>query len=472
MSMQSIASSNTEESSDTLTKNSVAQELAKRIFAFRYEDLPEEAIFWAKQAIIDTIACIFAGASEPSVRIPTQIPGIAVEEGPCLIFGTRQRTTALDAALINGIASHALDYDDMNFNIGGHPSIPLVAPILALGEMYDIDGRELLTAYVAGFETETKIAKGVNFTHYDKGWHPTSTLGIFGTTAAAAHIMGLDQQQTATALAIAVSFASGVKANFGTMTKPLHIGHSVRNGIFAAFLAQNSYTASPHAFEHKQGFFEVFNGPGTYDIAQIFDTWANPLDLVDPGVNLKQFPCCGSTHVAIVTMLKLRETHHLTPDMVSHIQIHSHPRRLPHTNRPTVSSGLEAKFSVQYATACALVHGTVALEHFEKNSWSDPQVQALMEKTSVAGHDSVKELPWGAEVIVKTTDGRSLSAKTEYLLGRGKENPMSPTEMWVKFEDCVSRVLSDEQTTQLFTKLHELENFSSLRELTTLCEPR
>ena len=449
---------------------SITQELAERILAFQYNELPDTAIAWAKQAITDSIGCTFAGSCEPTAHIPAQIPGIADQAGPCLILGTNQRTAALDAVLINGTASHALDYDDVSPTMGGHPSVELVIPILALGDMVEVSGQDALTAYVAGYETATKIARAVNFTHYEKGWHPTSTLGIFGATAVAARLLKLDTEQTSRALAIAASLASGVKANFGTMTKPLHVGQSSRNGLFAAFLAQGGFTANPEAFEHKQGFFEVFNGPGTYDTTKIFDTWANPLDVVDPGLGIKQFPCCGSTHIAITMMLNLKEKYHLAPEQVRRVQILTHPQRLPHTNRPTVSSSLEAKFSVQYCVARALMHGKVLLEHFEGDAWANPQAQALLELMEAGPHPSMGDFPWSAEVTVETVDNQQLSERIDYLMMRGKENPMSESEMWVKFEDCVSRVLAPNQIKPLFERLATFEELADLRELSAMCE--
>ncbi len=448
----------------------VAQELAKRIHAFRYEDLPEEAIFWAKQAIMDTVGVTFAGAHEPTTRIPATLPGVAVADGPCLVFGDNKRTDPMSAVLINGIASHALDYDDVSPVLGGHPSAVVVPVIIALGEMNGITGRDAIAAYVAGFEVEARIGRGVNFAHYEKGWHPTTTLGIFGTVTAAARILKLDEAQTATALAIAVSLASGVKANFGTMTKPLHVGQCCRNGVFATLLAQNDFTANPGAFEHKQGFFEVFNGPGTYDAAKIFANWADPLEVLEPGLGLKQFPCCGSTHMAITMMLQLVEKYRLTPESIRRIQVYSHAQRLPHTNRPTVTSALEAKFSVQYCVARALMHGKVSIAHFEGDAWADKEAQRLLKLVDVAPHPTMTDKPWCAEVIIETVDGKTLSEKTEYLMGRGKPNPMSETEMRVKFEDCVNRILPADQTARLFERLGDFEKIGNLRDLTALCE--
>src|SRR6202007_1124339 len=157
-----------------------------------------------------------------------------------------------------------------------HPSVPILPGLFALADAMPVSGRDFLAAYVAGFETETRIARAVNFHHYDKGWHPTATLGIFGATAAASRLLELTQDQTATALAIAASFSSGLKANFGTMTKPLHVGHGTRNGLFAALMVREGFTANPAALEAKQGFLDVFNGPGTYNVERMLSGWYSP----------------------------------------------------------------------------------------------------------------------------------------------------------------------------------------------------
>ena len=169
------------------------------------------------------------------------------------MFGTSHRTSALDATLINGTASHALDYDDVSGVLGGHHSAPVTAPIFALGEQLKVSGRQALAAYIIGVETEVRLSRAVNFHHYDKGWHPTATLGTFGAAAAAAHLLGLDVARTAKALALAASFACGIKANFGTMTKPLHVGHVGRNGLFAALIAERGFESEPRRARAQAG---------------------------------------------------------------------------------------------------------------------------------------------------------------------------------------------------------------------------
>ncbi|HEX2940036.1 MAG TPA: MmgE/PrpD family protein, partial [Rhodopila sp.] len=236
----------------------LATHIAERIHALRFEDISSAALDWTASAFVDTVGVALAGMQEPGPGILMRVPGVSTAKGPALILGTSRRTTALDAALVNGTAAHALDYDDVAGSLGGHPSAMLVPMLLPLAEMLGRPGRDVVLAYVVGFETMCHIARGVNHHHYEKGWHPTATLGVFGTVAAASRMLGLDTARTATALGIATSFASGLKANFGTMTKPLHVGHAVRDGLLAALLAEGGFTANPAAFEHKQGFLDVF----------------------------------------------------------------------------------------------------------------------------------------------------------------------------------------------------------------------
>src|SRR5579863_1681626 len=248
----------------------IAEALAERIGGVRYNVLPEAAVHWARVAILDTVGCTLAGAGEPCARIVSRV---TASNGPCLVFGTAQRVAPLDAAAINGTAAHALDYDDCSDTLGGHPSAPILPALFALAETLGTNGRDFIAAYVAGWETETRIARGINFHHYEKGWHPTATIGVFGTAAACAKLLGLSVQQTARALALAATFSSGLKANFGTMTKPLHVGQAARNGLYAALLASEDFTASPDALEHRQGFLRVFNGEGNYVTDPIVAEW-------------------------------------------------------------------------------------------------------------------------------------------------------------------------------------------------------
>jgi len=450
---------------------SISTELAKRILSMQFEDLPEKAVSSAQMAIVDTVGVALAGAHEEATTIVERVLGKGQTRGPCLVFGGKRRTTCLNATFINSIAAHALDFDDCSNTLGGHPSVPIVPALLALAEEVDVSGRELLLAYVTGFETEARIARAVNFHHYEKGWHPTSTIGIFGATAACARLLGLPKECVATALSLSVSLASGVKANFGTMAKALQVGQCSRNGLLAALLARDGFTADQGAFEHTHGFLNVFDGPGTFDADKVLDHWADPLDIVTPGVAIKQYPCCGSTHPAIDATLEIVRAHRIEPGQVSQIDAWIHPRRLAHTNRPDPQSVLEAKFSVQYCVARALAYGKVTLESFEGKAFSDPTTRRIMARVRVAPYTDVQfdsSNHFGAELKVRLVNEQTYSAKVQSALGRTSDNPLSQDLLQAKFEDCAGRVLSPERVSRLYASIRHLDYVRSVRDLTAM----
>ncbi|OGA51175.1 MAG: hypothetical protein A3G24_01325 [Betaproteobacteria bacterium RIFCSPLOWO2_12_FULL_62_13] len=449
----------------------IALELSKRITSMTYDDLPVEAVKWAKISFVDTIACALAAAGEDGPRIAEKALSFGGKSGGnCVIWGTDRRTVPLDAATINGTTAHALDYDDCSNSLAGHPSAALLPASIALGEELRASGRDVILAYVTGFEAQSKVAHAVHLHHYEKGWHPTSTIGIFGATAACAKLFKLDAEHTATALAIACSLSSGIKANFGTMTKPLHAGECTRNGMYAALLAKDGFTACPEAFEHKQGFFEVFNGAGNYNAANTLASWCDPYEVLAPGVGLKQYPCCGSTHSAIDAMISLREKHNLRPKEVVKIESVTHDRALAHTDRPFPRSTLDAKFSVQYCVARALMHGDVTFEHFEGTAYTDPEVQKLLRIIETRPH---AHRPKGmyehfqGEVIVTTKDGRKLSARVDQPL-RGPKNAAPPDRLESKFRDCAAKAIVPGAIQKLYDALQSVENAKDIREVTNL----
>lgn len=447
------------------TEASFARALASRSAQLQWSDLPEPAVHWAKVGILDTLGVALAGSREPATRLCSLALGLG--DGPSLLLGTQQRTSALDAALVNGTAAHALDFDDCNNTMGGHPSAPVIPALLALADERVCTGRDFVLAYVAGFEVETKIALAVNFHHYTKGWHPTATLGVFGAAAACARLMNLDAEKTACALALAASFAAGIKANFGTMTKPLHIGNSARNGLLAARLAATGFTAnSANVFEHEQGFLDVFNGPGTYDTERALAAWAAPLDILAPGIAIKQYPCCGSTHPAIDAMLSLVRAHGLSPDQVQRVQTWIHERRLQHTNRPEPTSALDAKFSLQYVLARALLDGHVSLPHFEDQAHADARVQALLPRIEVAAYDDsqfAQSNHFGGAVRLTLNDGTVLHASMEQALGRTSANPLPQHLLEAKFALCAASVLQATAVEAVASSVAQIETLSDMR---------
>ena len=257
----------------------------------------------ALRAIMDCLGVMLAGSTEPAARIVQSVAEVEGGTPLATIVGTGRRTGAVWASLANGTAAHALDFDDTNFAMMGHPSAPVLSAALAAGELAMATGQELVHAFLLGFEVETTVAETINPAHYEHGWHATCTLGTLGAAAAAARILGLDTAQTATALAVAASQASGLKENFGTMTKPFHAGHAARSGVLAALLAREGWTASDRALEGPQGYLHVFSA-GRRELAAL-GTLGAPWKITTTGVAVKPFPSCACTHSIIDGALEL-----------------------------------------------------------------------------------------------------------------------------------------------------------------------
>ena len=450
---------------------SIAERIAARALAINFESLPPEALHWAKVGVLDYIGCTIAGSTEPAARIACEVLLEQAGTGAATLLGRKERAPSLDAAVINGTASHALDFDDISNTMGGHPSAPVLSALLALADEAAYAGRDLLTAYVAGFEVETKIARGVHFHHYTKGWHPTSTLGVFGAAVACAHMLGLDETRTTTAIAIAASSSAGIKANFGTMTKPLHVGMCARAGLFAAKMAAKGFTASADVFEHKQGFLDVYNGPGTYEVERIFERWAAPLDIVSPGIAIKQYPCCGSVHPALDAMLHLVREHDLRAEQIGKIKAWLHPRRLEHTNRQWPNSNLDAKFSVQYCIARAVTDRRIVMAQFEDDAYREPAPQALLGAIEAYPYTSAQFAEsnhFGSEVEVTLKSGEILRAKVEQAVGRTSDDPLPAVLLREKFVNCCARTLTRDAIDALHASIEDLEHARDVRAVTAL----
>ncbi|MEA5162666.1 MmgE/PrpD family protein [Cereibacter johrii] len=415
-----------------------AQELARRAMSIRLDSLPEDALHIGRRAFADTVGVALAGSDAPCLDAIEEALAIANAPGQVTLWGRGgRRASILHAAMVNGTAAHALDFDDCSTTMGGHPSAPVVPVVLALAEAHGAPAGKALEAWVTGVEVETRLARGLLPHHYEKGWHPTATLGVFGATAAAARMLDLDEAQTTTALAVAVSMASGLKSNFGTPVKPMHVGQAAHNGLMAALVARRGMSANPEAFEHTYGFFNLFNGPGTFDADAILSDWDGPLEVLSPGIAIKQHPCCGSAHSAIDAALRIVAAEGLLPaEAIASIDIRTHERRLAHTNRPAPRSGLDAKFSVQFLTARALTAGRIRLADFDDARFLTPEIAALLPRVSATGHREADA--YRGHVRVTMTDGRIFEASASTNFGRGPLNPMSDAELTEKFTDCAA----------------------------------
>ena len=453
----------------------LAGELAQRVAAFTWDNVPAEAHRWSRIAIMDTLGCMLAGSREDSARIALDACGAEFEQGPCRVIGTNRRIGPLNAALANGTAAHALDFDNGNNTMGGHVSATMVPAMLVAADLFGATGRDLLVGHTAGFEVGAHIGRAVNFVHYEKGWHPTSTLGTFAVIGALAAMLKLTPKQTETALGIGTSMAAGIKANFGTMTKPLHVGFCAKSGLLAVMLARKDFGASATAFEHKQGFFNVYNGVGNYDASKVLPGWADPLEILKPGAGYKQYPCCAATHAALDAALAIvREHGTFRPEQIAKIETWTPARRLAHTDRPNPVDNLDAKFSVQYCVTRMLLEGRVVLEHFEGDAWKHAVTREVMPRVT-----SVIHLPgqfpadnhFGAEVKVTLTDGTSHTARVDIQLGRTSDNPVPEPLLRAKFQNCAGLVLDAPQVDKLTTLVDGLAELTSVADLTAATAP-
>ncbi len=422
----------------------------------------------AARAVLDTIGVTLAGAAEPAARIVQRV--VAQDgAGPCGVLGTSLRASAANAALANGTAAHALDYDDMCFVSLAHPSAPLVAAALAAAEVAGAAGRALLDAYVVGFELEGRLGRAMNPRHYQRGWHCTSTLGTIGAAAAASRLLGLDEAATGHALSIAASEASGLKENFGTMVKPLHAGLAARNGVVAALLAQAGMTASRAAIDGPQGLLAAMDSeqPSLDAFAADLGTrW----EILDTGITVKLYPSCAGTHPSLDALLDLKRREGFTADEVEAIEIGVDPivPTILLYDRP--ASGLEGKFSMPFCAAAAVVRGRVGIETFDAAMLSDPAIVALQARVAMSVDptlDASAPSLTQARVTVRLRGGRVLTASANGARGY-PERPASDEELAAKFTSCATQTLSVTQAATALAALRRIESVSDTRDLIEL----
>lgn len=428
--------------------------------------VPEAALAVASHSFLDSIGVALAGAVEPGSRILQKL-AVAEAQGSCSIWGTEVKTSATWAALANGAAIHALDFDDMCFISLAHPSAPLVAAALALGESTGAPGRLLLEAYVVGFEIEAVLGRIMNPSHYEQGWHCTSTIGTLGAAAAAARILQLNARTTAHCLGIAASEASGLKENFGTMTKPLHAGLAARNAVLAALLAQQGFTASECALDGPQGFLTAMASekPDLHSLSKTLGTY---WEILETGITIKLYPLCAATHPTLDAVLDLRREHVLTANQVESVEVQVDPvtPSLLIYDRP--QTGLEGKFSMPFCVASALLHGHVGLETFEYSLIHDAQIREFLPRVNMQVNPSLgQDAPKLTQAIVKIRlrNGQTLLKQANG--ARGYPNrPASQEELENKFLSCGRRSLSQQQLTAVLTHLHQIEALADVRQLT------
>lgn len=445
----------------------VTDTIARLVCGFDGARVSAEALTRAKHGVLDAIGVALAGVGEPVAKImldyAAELPAVA----DATVWGSARKVALTEAALINGTLAHALDYDDMNRSMLGHPSSVLTAALLPLAESLHLPGRKLLEGYIAGLEAMARIGRIFGMQAYDRSWHPTAVLGVIGAAAGAACLLRLDHAQTLNAIGIAASEASGLKKNFGAMMKSVHAGSAARKGLWAAQMARRGLAADAAVLEGKFGFFDMFNDAP--DAREPADAATRPLDIMASGLVFKQYPCCGGLHTLVDIMLDLRSGQALRAEQVQEIECRVHPQKIAYLDRPQPAESLAAKFSIQYCVAVALLRGKVGLADFTDAAIVETATRALMKKVRISGRADFGGFE--SEIVISKTDGCQISVRMAEARGSIR-NPLSEAELLQKFTDCAAVVLSPAQAAEAGVALLALDSAPDLSWAIGLLCPR
>ena len=426
------------------------------VAGLRFERIPSAAHDVIHTGFADCVGVMLAGAHEPPTELLTQVLS-PVSGTSTLVFGART-APAPEAAWINGVAAHALDYDDVALK--GHPSTVLVPAILAEAQALGSSGADMMTAYAAGYEVWADLTQRDPDHYHTKGWHPTGILGAIGAAAACASLHRLDAQQAAMAISIGASQSAGIMANFGTMTKPFHAGRSAHSGVMAARLAKAGFTASLDAIEHPQGFLSAVSPKGRIDVdtpVAAGSVWR----MLSLKLSVKKYPMCFCAHRALDGMLDLLAEHPLQASQIERISAMTSRRNTTVLRNDRPQTGLEAKFSMQFAMASSVVAGRAGLSELTDDFVQRADIQDLIRRVEVVADDTEHPSMPGYSpfdrVSVTLKNGQVLTSRNIETVRGGPEAPLSAQELWVKFDDCARAGKSAVEARPLFDALMALE---------------
>ena len=458
-----------------MTARTTWPDLASFALGLGHDDIPADGRRKAVDAITDAIACGLAGSASDAAGPMLRALGLGarndVTPGGALLLGTDRTAAAADAALYNGTVIHALDYDDVTHPAYSHPSAVLVPALFALAGEAGATGQDIVSAYVVGIEVFGKLGRALNTAHYRAGWHATSTFGSIAAAVAAARLLRLTPRQLSCAIGIGASASSGLRANFGSMTKPLHAGYAARNGVLAARLAREGFTASEEALTHRFGFAQVFNA-GKAVRWEEFANWGDPFEITSEyGIALKPFPSCAATHTAIEAAAGLRAQIGGAVERIRGIRAGVAEMSLEPLIHVTPKTPLEGKFSMHYCVANALLDGTVDLATFSESKLRDPRIAPLIAKTRMEVDDRVRHDSEFASVVTLTMeDGRQHEKLVPLAIGK-PARWFSRDRLQQKFADCTAGLLPQDRAREAFESAQALDRLPALDALLRQLSP-
>jgi len=421
------------------------------------EGVPSDARETAKISVIDTVAVMLAGRRENAVALISGALGRG--EGRAVEVHGWQKVSPESAALINGVASHVLDYDDVALR--GHPGAVLVPALLALGAHGRLPGSRLLDAYVIGYQVWADLVFRDEDIHHLKGWHPTGVFGTVASAAACAALLGLDEQAATHAVGLGASMSARLMANFGSMAKPLHAGRAAQSGVLAARLGMAGFTAGHDVLEHEQGFLKAFSPSGRVDVAQ-GGKEGHSWSILQHRVSVKKYPTCYYTHRAIDAMLMVRSRITDMLDEVARIDVHMSREHATVLRNHQPQDALAAKFSIEFAMACALLHGRVSLFQLHDDVVRSEAIQSLMKKVQVTHVDRYSPTWKGAaiadQVFITLTNGVQVVSEPVGHATGDAANPLARRELENKFMDCLEASCAPAEPGKMLDMLWNLEH--------------
>lgn len=448
---------------NAILKMGLTRALASKAAALRFDDIPDTVRSRARQCMLDYTGCAVAGASDDLV---TMLLAELREQGGepvATVLGSSERLPVLSAALVNGAASHALDFDDVNLAMPGHPSVAILPALLALAEERGSAGADVLTAFVAGYELQCRVGRVIAPGHYDGlGFHATATIGSFGAAASCAHLLGLDAERSAVALGIAGTQAAGLKSMFGTMCKPLHAGKAAYHGLLAARLAARGFTSRTDVLECAQGFCATHSPD--FHPERAADTPPGGWWILS---NLfKYHASCYMTHAAIEAARTLRERHGIVPEQIERIELLVDPACDRICNIAAPRTGLEAKFSLRLTTAMALAGiDTSRLSSYSETVAADPVLVGLRDKVAFDFRSGIRST--FTEAAVSLRDGRRLTAQHDSGVP-ATDVAEQGRRLEAKFSALVEPVLGTDRAARLIGLIDGFDTQAEIRGLLAL----
>ncbi|MFB3060640.1 MAG: MmgE/PrpD family protein [Candidatus Binatia bacterium] len=454
----------------------VTAEIVSFVTRTKFNDVPEEIVGLAKGFVLDGLGVIVAGTTERGSKIlHTYVRQIGGKQ-ECTVLGAGFKAPAAKAALSNGVSGHAMDYDDTQlstskeavYGLLTHPTIPVLSSALATAEQLKSTGKEFLLAYIMGVEAECRIADAINPRHYQAGFHTTATIGGLGATVAVGKLLRLKEDALERALALGASMASGLRENFGTMTKPLHAGRSAENGVTAAQLAKRGFTSAKGILEAKRGLFNAM--AGGFDETKIAGRLGHPYFMQEPGISIKPYPSGSLSHPAQDLILDMVKEHGINARDIEAIDVGTNSNVPNALIYPMPTNALEGKFSIPFCMAIGVLERKAGIAQFQDRKVREPKVVEMMKRVTLYVDDEMEGLGYDqvrSRIRIKLKDGRTVEGRADVAKGHPLK-PMSWEELGEKFRDCGRLVLPRRNVDRAIDLVGRLERERNLLPLIRL----